>query len=68
MPDESCRTCGGPLVRLSQCSQCRKTMQKKCDICDSVTHAQIHIECKKHDSQSQESAPIQFQNFRITNA
>jgi hypothetical protein len=47
MPDESCRACGGELVRCSLCSECGKTTQKKCILCNSVTRKQIHDRCTK---------------------
>ena len=47
MPDESCRTCGGELVTLSLCSECRKVTQKKCRLCANVTREQVHDGCIK---------------------
>ena len=47
MPDESCRACGGELVRYSMCSECGKVTQKKCNLCNSVTRKQIHDKCTK---------------------
>ncbi len=47
MPDESCRTCGGELVRYSLCSECGKVTQKKCNLCNSLTRKQIHDKCTK---------------------
>ena len=47
MPDESCRTCGGELVTLSLCSECRKVTQKKCRLCANVTRKQFHDGCIK---------------------
>ncbi|HKU33883.1 MAG TPA: hypothetical protein VJR22_08580 [Candidatus Nitrosotalea sp.] len=42
MPDESCRSCGGDLVTLSQCGECRKVVQKICKTCDALTRKQFH--------------------------
>ena len=47
MPDESCRTCGGELVRYSLCSECGKATQKKCNLCNNITRKQIHDRCTK---------------------
>ncbi|MHB8601997.1 MAG: hypothetical protein ACYC6W_09580 [Nitrosotalea sp.] len=45
MPDESCRNCGGELVKHLWCSQCRKTVQKICKMCSRETPQQPHISC-----------------------
>ena len=50
MPDESCRTCGGELVRYSLCSECGKVTQKKCILCNNITRKQIHDICIKTTS------------------
>ena len=42
MPDEYCRTCGGELVNRILCSDCRKSTQKICRICNRITHLQLH--------------------------
>lgn len=48
MPDESCRTCGGELASHTLCSDCRKSTQKKCRMCNSVTFLQPHQHCMKN--------------------
>ena len=50
MPDESCRTCGGELTNHALCSGCRKSMQKKCKLCNHVTSLQPHPHCVKTPS------------------
>lgn len=45
MPDDSCRTCGGELVRHSRCSECRKIIQKMCTVCNLKTHKEFHFKC-----------------------
>lgn len=45
MPDESCRSCGGELVRYSLCAECRKAIQKICKICSLKTHEHLHLRC-----------------------
>ena len=45
MPDESCRGCGGVLIKYSVCAGCRGTMQKICNSCTSKTEQQIHDHC-----------------------
>ena len=43
MPDESCRTCGGELVKSSTCSDCRKVTQKICRACNLKTAEGLHF-------------------------
>lgn len=43
MPDESCRTCGGELIKWSRCSDCRKVTQKICRICNLKTVEGFHF-------------------------
>ena len=57
MPDESCRTCGGELVRYSLCSECGKVTQKKCNLCNSLTRKQIHAGCTKTTSLTNSQNP-----------
>jgi len=57
MPDESCRSCGGELVRYSLCSECGKVTQKKCNLCNIVTRKQIHDECTKTTSLTNSQNP-----------
>lgn len=45
MPDESCRTCGGDLISHVMCSECRKSTQRICKICDTVTEQEYHQNC-----------------------
>src|SRR5579885_188063 len=42
MPDKSCRTCGGELIKWSTCSKCKKTIQKICRTCSGKTVEEIH--------------------------
>src|SRR5579864_2461197 len=42
MPDKSCRTCGGDLMKWSACSECRKSIQKICTTCSVKTVEEIH--------------------------
>lgn len=43
MPDESCRTCGGELIKWSTCSDCRKVTQKICRTCNLKTVEGFHF-------------------------
>ena len=43
MPDKSCRTCGGELIKWSACSDCRKVTQKICRVCNLKTVEEIHF-------------------------
>jgi len=45
MPDESCRGCGGLLIKYSVCAGCRGTIQKICNNCTLKTEQQIHDHC-----------------------
>ena len=45
MPDDSCRTCGGELVKHSRCSDCRRVIQKICTMCSLKTHKEFHSKC-----------------------
>ncbi len=45
MPDESCRRCGGELVKHLWCNHCRKTIQKICKMCTKETLMQQHTMC-----------------------
>lgn len=54
MPDQSCRSCGGELGNHATCSDCRKSIQKKCTACNHVTPLQPHQYCMKgHEPQKQ---------------
>ena len=48
MPDESCRSCGGDLNSHRQCSDCKKTTQKICKVCNRTTILQSHRHCVKN--------------------
>ncbi|WP_101477369.1 hypothetical protein [Candidatus Nitrosotalea bavarica] len=50
MPDESCRICGGELVKHLWCGHCRKTIQKICKICTRETLRQQHTTCLSYIS------------------
>ena len=42
MPDNSCRTCGGELIKWSTCSDCRKITQRQCRKCSLKTVKDFH--------------------------
>ena len=42
MPDDSCRTCGGELIKWSTCSRCRKVTQRICRKCNLKTAEDLH--------------------------
>ena len=42
MPDNSCRTCGGELIKWSTCSDCRKITQRQCKKCNLKTVEDFH--------------------------
>jgi len=45
MPDESCRCCGTELIGYSQCSECRRPIQKICTKCGRKSAEQFHDHC-----------------------
>ena len=45
MPDESCRKCGGGLVKCTQCAQCKETISMICQNCGARTMEQFHDYC-----------------------
>ena len=45
MPDESCRSCGGILIKCSLCAQCKKLTQYMCQKCGLKTEEQFHHDC-----------------------
>ncbi len=45
MPDESCRKCGGSLVKCTQCAECKETISLICQNCGSRTMEQFHDYC-----------------------
>ena len=45
MPDGSCRTCGGELVKCSRCVECKQVIQKICRMCRFTTEREFHHEC-----------------------
>ena len=51
MPDDSCRTCGGELMKWSTCSDCKKITQRLCRKCNLKTvedfHSHISLESYK---------------------
>lgn len=64
MPDESCRRCGGLLLDLLVCAQCRTTTQFICRICTNVTLPRYNEQvCFKSKTIDQN----QFHVLEITN-
>ncbi len=59
MPDESCRTCGGELANHTLCSCCRKSIQKKCKMCNHITILQSHQYCIKQSPLQQKPLLVQ---------
>ena len=59
MPDESCRTCGGGLDNYRLCSDCRKTIQKKCKVCSRTTILQHHQCCMGNTSLNSKQILVQ---------
>ena len=45
MPDESCRKCGGMLIKFTLCAACRGTVQRICIKCGLKTAEQVHSQC-----------------------
>jgi predicted amidophosphoribosyltransferase len=45
MPDESCRKCGGMLIKATLCAACRDIIQRICIKCGLKTAEQIHNQC-----------------------
>lgn len=60
MPDESCRMCGGSLVRYSLCSECRKPIQRICINCGISTLEQFHSDCFYHIESLQKGNGIEI--------
>ncbi|TLY04931.1 MAG: hypothetical protein E6K87_01980 [Thaumarchaeota archaeon] len=56
MPDQSCRICGGDLVKYSLCPHCRKITQYICGTCNMRTRESFHPSC------------LHLQSFQTTNA
>jgi predicted amidophosphoribosyltransferase len=56
MPDESCRTCGGGLTKLTICAECKKATSMICVNCGKQTFEQYHEECAS-------AIKIYYQNF-----
>ncbi|MDE1727579.1 MAG: hypothetical protein KGI02_01390 [Thaumarchaeota archaeon] len=64
MPDKSCRTCGGDLIKWSACTECKKAIQKICLTCSEKTIAEfhshhIHLEPYKIDNAQRTVTTIQ---------
>lgn len=45
MPDESCRKCGGILIELKKCHECRQIYCWICAECSQKTNEQFHFDC-----------------------
>jgi hypothetical protein len=45
MPDESCRRCGGRLIKSTLCATCKDVVQKICIKCGLKTAEWIHSQC-----------------------
>ena len=45
MPDESCRNCGGTLIELKKCHECRQIYCWVCNDCSQKTNEQFHFDC-----------------------
>ena len=45
MPDESCRNCGGQLVRHVMCEECREIIQYSCSKCNRKSDLRFHFDC-----------------------
>ena len=45
MPDESCRKCGGGLIKCTQCAECKETISMICQNCGARTMEQFHDYC-----------------------
>ena len=45
MPDESCRKCGGMLIKSNLCAACKGAVQRICIKCGLKTAEQIHSQC-----------------------
>ncbi len=45
MPDESCRKCGGVLVKCTQCAECKEIISMICQNCGMRTMEQFHDYC-----------------------
>lgn len=45
MPDESCRKCGGMLIKSNLCAACKGVVQRICIKCGLKTAEQVHSQC-----------------------
>jgi hypothetical protein len=45
MPDESCRKCGGVLIKCTQCAECKEIISMICQNCGARTMEQFHDYC-----------------------
>ena len=48
MPDESCRKCGGLLMRYSLCAECKQIIQQICTKCGLKAEERFHADCFYH--------------------
>jgi hypothetical protein len=65
MPDDSCRTCGGELIKWSTCSDCRKITQRLCQKCNlkTVKDFHSHISLKSYQVLETRSAIATMQDY-----
>lgn len=65
MPDDSCRTCGGELIKWSTCSDCRKITQRLCKKCNlkTVKDFHSHISLESYSVLEERSAIATVQSY-----
>ena len=65
MPDNSCRTCGGELIKWSTCSDCKKITQRLCRKCNlkTVEDLHSHISLESYQIMETRSAIATVQNY-----
>ena len=68
LPDESCRTCGGVLIKCTLCAECRKVISMICAHCGSRTQEQFHDYClyQVESIQTTSELGIQSDNYVTT--
>ncbi len=68
MPDESCRMCGGTLIKRTLCAECREVISLICANCGTQTQEQFHDYCfyQVESIQTKSELAIQSGNYGPT--
>lgn len=66
MPDESCRTCGGPLINCTLCAECKSVIGLICSNCGTRTLEQFHKNCMYKVEKFQTNSDLESQTGIIS--